>query len=618
MYCSRCGTQNKDTAKFCDSCGLDLTATTPTGVRVDAPDIAEIDMVRQELNEEYEILEELGRGGMAIVFKAKEKQLDREVAIKVLPFSLAFDKEFVERFQREARTSARLEHPNIIPIYRVGKSGRIIYFVMKFLRGKPLSSILASRGSLPPVEIKRILAEVGRALAYAHKKEIVHRDIKPDNIMFDEHGHAVVTDFGIAKAASGGKLTGTGMSIGTPHYMSPEQAKAQPLDGRSDIYSLGVVGYQCLTGGVPFDGEDSFSIGYKHIMEEIPTPPLETPEKRQLFEIIRKMMAKTPAQRFQNADELIGVLEGGRSVTFTTDATQALPSMSGARLGSAPTTPLPRATGTRPPVDGAVAAPLLGERPRRSVLSGLLLWLVIVGAVFGGGGFYAYKQGLIFAKPPARPTDSTPGRDTTRLAAADSTKAQGDTSHAAAPQPPPPPAEGTPGRLVLQNLPQGARITIDGQQVRGNQVDLPPGVRHLMVRATGYQTYDRQVIITAGETYNVRVDMQTSDDDSGPCDKFGPAYNQDNLCFDRRPGPLSATLIPVQADATIFPRPVILLVHVSRDGETLEARVYAPSNVETFNNDALEMAKRLRWNPAQKNGEPTDAWVQWPFQPVRQ
>ena len=238
--------------------------------------------------------------------------------------------------------------------------------------------------------------------------------------------------------------------------------------------------------------------------------------------------------------------------------------------------------------------------------------------MFGGGGFYAYKQGLIFAKPPARPTDSTPGRDTTRLAAADSTKAQGDTTHAAAPQPPPPPAEGTPGRLVLQNLPQGARITIDGQQVRGNQVDLPPGVRHLIVRATGYQTYDRQVIVTAGETYNVRVDMQTSDDDSGPCDKFGPAYNQDNLCFDRRPGPLSATLIPVQADATIFPRPVILLVHVSRDGETLEARVYAPSNVETFNNDALEMAKRLRWNPAQKNGEPTDAWVQWPFQPVRQ
>ncbi len=612
MYCSRCGTQNKDTAKFCDSCGLDLTVTSPTGVRTEAPDIAEIDMVRQELHEEYEILDELGRGGMAIVFKAKEKQLDREVAIKVLPFSLAFDKEFVERFQREARTSAKLEHPNIIPIYRVGKSGRVIYFVMKFLRGKPLSNILGARGSLPPAEIKKILAEVGRALAYAHKKEIVHRDIKPDNIMFDEHGHAVVTDFGIAKAASGGKLTGTGMSIGTPHYMSPEQAKAQPLDGRSDIYSLGVVAYQCLTGSVPFDGEDSFSIGYKHIMEEIPAPPLENPEKRQLFEIIRKMMAKTPAQRFQNADEVVSVLESGRSVSFTTDATTAMPSLTGVRMSSAPTTPLPRATGTLP---GA------GQAPRRSVLSGLLLWLVIVGAVFGGGGFYAYKQGLIFAKDRGVAGDSTVapggGKDTTRLATADTTTKQtGDSSHTTLP--PPPPGSGTPGHLVLQNVPTGARISIEGQPVRGTQVDLPPGVHRLTVRAAGYQTYERQVIITPGETYNVRLDMQTSEDEGGPCDRFGPAYNQDNLCFDTRPVPLSTTIIPVAQDAPVFPRQAILLIRVSRNGTTMEARVFVPSNVETFNNEALDMAKSLRWNPAQKNGEPTEAWVQWPFQPVRQ
>jgi serine/threonine protein kinase len=626
LYCSRCGTQNKDTAKFCDSCGLDLTVATPTGVRggggAEPQDIAEIDMVRQELDAEYEIIEELGRGGMAIVFKAKEKQLDREVAIKVLPFSLAFDKEFVERFQREARTSAKLEHPSIIPIYRVGKSGRIIYFVMKFLRGKPLSSVLGARGSLPPVEIKRILIDVSRALAYAHKKEIVHRDIKPDNIMFDEHGHAVVTDFGIAKAASGGKLTGTGMSIGTPHYMSPEQAKAQSLDGRSDIYSLGVVGYQCLTGSVPFDGEDSFSIGYKHIMEEIPTPPLDNPEKRQLFEIIRKMMAKTPAQRFQNADELVSVLEGGRSVTFTTDATMAMPSMAGVRMSSAPTTPLPRATGTRPPVgaEGAPAGPVIVEKAHRSALSGVLLWLIIVGAVFGGGGFYAYKQGLIFAKSPGGGGDSARARDTTRLAAADSTKPQpGDTSAGLAPpaEPPPPPA-GAPGRVLLQGVPAGARVTIDGQPVRGDQLDLPSGVRHLMVRAAGFQNYERSLIITPGETSTVRVNLQTSDVGTGPCDTFGPAYNQDNICFDSRPVPLSPTLIPVAADAPIFPRQSILLVRVSREGTTLEARVFVPSNVETFNSDALDMARHLRWNPAQKNGEPTEAWVQWPFQPVRQ
>ena len=624
MYCSRCGTQNKDSAKFCDSCGLDLTATTPVGAIKDQQELTEIEMVRKELDEEYEILDELGRGGMAIVFKAKEKQLDREVAIKVLPFSLAFDKEFVERFQREARTSAKLEHPNIIPIYRVGKSGRVIYFVMKFLRGKPLSSVLAARGAgLPPAQIRSVLADVCRALAYAHKSGIVHRDIKPDNIMFDEHGHAVVTDFGIAKAASGGKLTGTGMSIGTPHYMSPEQAKAQALDGRSDIYSLGVVAYQCLTGGVPFDGEDSFSIGYKHIMEEIPAPPLENPEKRQLFEIIRKMMAKLPEQRFQNADELIGVLEGGRSVSFSTDATMALPSMAGVRLSSAPTTPLPRVTGTRPPpgAPGAVPPTLAGEPAKRSVAAGLVLWLVIVGGVLGGGGFYAYKQGLIFAAKPG--PDSTGARDTTprdtthrdsASLAADSVR-HDTVSH---PRPSVPPS--TPGRLVLQGVPQGARVSIDGQQVRGTALDVPPGVHRLSVRVAGYQTFDRQVVIVPGEASTVRVQLEASDSDDqgGPCDQFGPAYNQDNLCFDTRPVPLSPTLIPVGGDAPIFPRQAILLIRVSREGSTLESRVYVPSNVETFNNQARDMARTLRWNPAQKNGDPVEAWVQWPFQPVRQ
>src|SRR5213596_3763526 len=160
MYCSRCGTQNDDASKFCRSCGLDLAATPIQNPQ----ELTELELVREQLKDEYEILDELGRGGMAIVFKAREKQLERDVAIKVLPFSLAFDKEFVERFQREARTSAKLEHPGIIPIYRVGKSGRVIYFVMKFLRGKPLSSVLAARGSLPPAEIRQVLVQVARAL----------------------------------------------------------------------------------------------------------------------------------------------------------------------------------------------------------------------------------------------------------------------------------------------------------------------------------------------------------------------------------------------------------------------------------------------------------------------
>src|SRR6058998_2835609 len=376
MYCSRCGTQNDDASKFCRSCGLDLAATPIQNPQ----ELTELELVREQLKDEYEILDELGRGGMAIVFKAREKQLEREVAIKVLPFSLAFDKEFVERFQREARTSAKLEHPSIIPIYRVGKSGRVIYFVMKFLRGKPLASVLAARGSLPPAEISQILVQVARALAYAHKSGIVHRDIKPDNIMFDEHGQAVVTDFGIAKAATGGKLTGTGMSIGTPHYMSPEQARAQALDGRSDIYSLGVVAFKSLTGGVPFDGEDSFSIGYKHIMEELAAPPLESPEQRALFEIIRKMMAKAPDDRFQTADELVESLEaagGGSGVGFAAAPTRAIPSLTGA-----PTTPLPQLPA------GSRLGAAIAEPAHRSVGTGIALWVVLVGIALGAPGLY--------------------------------------------------------------------------------------------------------------------------------------------------------------------------------------------------------------------------------------
>jgi serine/threonine protein kinase len=626
MYCSRCGTQNDDASKFCRSCGLDLTGTTPVAaVRDHDPEVTELELVRAQLNDEYEILEELGRGGMAIVFKAREKQLERDVAIKVLPFSLAFDKEFVERFQREARTSAKLEHPSIIPIYRVGKSGRVIYFVMKFLRGKPLSTVLAARGTLPPAEIRQVLVQVARALAYAHKSGIVHRDIKPDNIMFDEHGQAVVTDFGIAKAASGGKLTGTGMSIGTPHYMSPEQARAQPLDGRSDIYSLGVVAYQCLTGRVPFDGEDSFSIGYKHIMEEVATPPLETYDQRTVFEVIRKMMAKSPDDRFQSADELVQALEAGggfaAAVGLATAPTRAIPSLSNARIASAPTTPLPRVSGR----------PGGGDVHKRSVGAGIALWVLVVAIGLGAPALYAYKKGLLFFPRVPRDSVTTFTRDTLaqRLLSDTGVSPLRDTS--ASPQAAPSPADsararlvapGTPGHLTLQGLPQGARVTLNGLAFPRSQGDVPPGTYKLVVRAPGYAPFERQVVILPGAPSTVRLDLQPGSADggpgAGPCDQYGPAYNQDNLCFDTRPLPLSPTRIPVSADATIFPRQAILLIHVSREGSTLEARVFGPSNLDTFNNEALDMAKNLRWNPAQKNGEPVDAWVQWPFQPVRQ
>jgi predicted Ser/Thr protein kinase len=616
MYCSRCGTQNEDTSKFCRSCGLDLTTPTAGGAG-EQPEASELDLVREQLKDEYEILEELGRGGMAIVFKAREKQLERDVAIKVLPFSLAFDKEFVERFQREARTSAKLEHPSIIPIYRVGKSGRVIYFVMKFLRGKPLSNVLAGRVSLPPAEIRQVLLQVARALAYAHKSGIVHRDIKPDNIMFDEHGMAVVTDFGIAKAATGGKLTGTGMSIGTPHYMSPEQARAQALDGRSDLYSLGVVAYQCLTGHVPFDGEDSFSIGYKHIMEELPAPPLENYDQRTLFEIVKRLMAKSPDDRFQTAEELVQALEAGGTfavVGLATAATRAIPSLAGARLASAATTPLPRVP----------AGPRV-EPHRRSVAAGIALWVAVVGVALGAPTLYAYKNGLLFFARVA-PQDSGRAvlqRDTMaqRLLADTGPSRPGDSgatsrgnADTSRPRPIPP---GTPGHVTLQGVPAGARVTLNGTVFRGG--DVPPGVYRLAVVASGFAPFERQVIVSPGGPLTVRVDLQAAaDTKAGPCDQYGPAYNPDHLCWDTRPAPLTATFIPVPPDAPIFPREAIVLFHVSRTGETIEARLFGRSNVDTFNDQALDIAKTLKWNPATKNGEPVDSWVQLPFKPTRQ
>src|SRR5450756_827342 len=240
--------------------------------------LSDIELVRVVLADDYEILQELGRGGMAIVFRAREKALDREVAIKVLPTRLAVDKEFVERFEHEARTAAKLEHPNIVPIYRVGRAGpngEVTYFVMKLLRGQSLSVVLRERGKLTPADVRRILMETASALGYAAKRNVVHRDIKPDNIMLDSEGRCVITDFGIAKSP-GGQQTAAGQSLGTPRYMSPEHAGGSPLDGRSDIYSLGVVAYQCLFGKPPFDSDDPFAVLYKHIHEPVPEPTLTT------------------------------------------------------------------------------------------------------------------------------------------------------------------------------------------------------------------------------------------------------------------------------------------------------------------------------------------------------
>ena len=276
-------------------------------------EVTDIDLVRSGLDDEYEILEELGRGGMGIVFRARERQLERDVAIKVLPFTLAFDRELVERFLREARTAAALEHTNIVPIYRVGRRGDVIFFVMKLLRGQSLADRLRKKGRISAEETRRVLIETASALGYAHKRGVVHRDVKPDNLRHDEDGRCVVTDFGIARSAGSTRLTTTGMSVGTPKYMSPEQARAKDVDGRSDIYSLGIVAYECITGEPPFDAGDALGTLMKHIQSPLPRPRLDNEQDEALFTIIERMLAKHPEERYRDADDLIAAL-GGREM----------------------------------------------------------------------------------------------------------------------------------------------------------------------------------------------------------------------------------------------------------------------------------------------------------------
>lgn len=266
---------------------------------------AELDAVRAALDADYEVLEEIGRGGMAVVYRARERELDREVAIKVLPFALTFDADVVERFLREARTSAQLEHPHIVPIYRVGRAGQVIYFAMKLLRGETLSTYLERHGQLPPWEVRRILLETAGALGYAAERRIVHRDVKPDNIMLDEERRCVVTDFGIARSASDASLTATGITVGTPRYMSPEQVQGRALDLRTDIYSAGVLLYQMLTGRHLFEGDSAVEVAMQHLN----TPPPALPGGLEAYQpLLDKLLEKDRDARFRNADEVIGYL----------------------------------------------------------------------------------------------------------------------------------------------------------------------------------------------------------------------------------------------------------------------------------------------------------------------
>ena len=330
----------------------------------------------------YRILGLLGRGGMADVYRAEDERLGREVALKLVPPEFARDPDRVERFEREVRAAAKLTHANIVTVHEFDREGSQPFYTMALMRGGDLKArIRAQPEGMPPEEARGIALALARALAYAHGRGFVHRDVKPENVLFDEDGVPQLTDFGIARAMSSGtRMTATGMSIGSPHYMSPEQARGQAVDGRSDLYSLGVVLYEMLTGEVPFDAADTFAVAYSHINDPVPELPGHLAGWQPLLE---RLLAKSPDNRYGRAGELAEAL-----------ASDSLPQASGTRrqaFDAVPKAPATRVMATARDVGPAAGAkepgprPAEAEPPSRGLLAvavGGALALAVIGILY--------------------------------------------------------------------------------------------------------------------------------------------------------------------------------------------------------------------------------------------
>ena len=295
----------------------------------------------------YELIEKIGEGGMAVVYKAKDRLLNRYVAIKILRPEFTQDEQFLESFKRESQAAAGLQHPNIVSIYDVGRTGNINFIVMELVDGRPLSDLIKEKGRLDYKTTIDIAKQMASALSIAHKHQIIHRDVKPHNIMITSDGVAKLTDFGIARAVSNATMVAdTSKIIGSVHYFSPEQARGAYVDERSDIYSLGIVMFEMLTGRVPFDGETPVEVALKHINEDVPSPAKLVPGiPPALDKIVLKATDKYQTERYKSVDEM---LEALKNVEFVTQ-------MVGDRVFAAESEPKPRR-------DESLVAPVMGSR----------------------------------------------------------------------------------------------------------------------------------------------------------------------------------------------------------------------------------------------------------------
>ena len=496
MKCFKCGAEVPPPARFCGHCGT--FAGDPHEATLLVPEEGGDDLLqrlRMVLAGEYEVEQELARGGMGVVFKAVELGLRRVVALKVLPPELGLTAHAVERFKREARMVAEIDHPNIIPVHRVGQIGGILFIVMKFVEGKSLDAIIQAQSALPLAVALHVLRAAARALAYAHAAGIVHRDVKGANILVDSDGRVMVSDFGVALRSSDVTLTADGTVIGTPAFMSPEQCAGRRAGPQSDQYSLGIVAFQMLVGSVPFHSDTLAGVMHHHFFSPVPDVRVvrdDVPE--QVLDVVNRALSKEPGGRFATTRDMLAAIE---AIPFgegdRRDAERALREL--VRGGAVPkiaARALPALVDAPTAALNAAAHPprRLGPRAR---MAGGAAGLVVIGVAWwltrpSGGAASDPRSDSVGARvePGRTPPAAAPaGRRTT----------------------------GPVGRLRLLTTPPDAEIVIDGRRVGVGFVfdqEFAAGARRLEVRAQGYDTFDTTVVVQPGRTLSLgRVTLRS-------------------------------------------------------------------------------------------------------------
>ncbi len=534
VRCPQCSKEITEGARFCVHCGAQVADPLARTMLVDEE--SESDLLLRSLGRElagdYKIERELGRGGMAIVYEAVDVHLGRRVALKVLPPEMAMRKSMAERFKREAKMAAALDHPNIVPVYRVGQAGGLLYIAMKYIKGRPLDSILETQGPLPIPVVLGVLRAAAGALAYAHERGIVHRDVKSANIMIDSDGRAVVSDFGIARAVDDPNLTGTGTVVGTPYFMSPEQCAARRIGPQSDQYSLGVVAFQMLMGSVPFSADTLPGIMHHHFYTTVPDLRIARPEIPEgLSDIIARLLAKKPEDRYANTSALAtAILDIPLSEADRREAESVLRDLAGGA-------PAPRIAVDRLPMVSSVRLTPARERTissqlqRRVSVWALGFAAVLAVAVIGSGTLWVVSRAEAQAdgddggrsalaiqwgrarrmravRDSIRIADSVSAAsaraDSKRLALANSAR---DERTPSAPNTAPASVAGSAaseaGKMRLRVFPANAQIFVDDRLLgTGVVMDsvLTSGTRRLRVTAQGFEAVDTTFEVTSGET----------------------------------------------------------------------------------------------------------------------